>query len=123
MYPGIGAKIAEAVGQVGLSASSKIMCYLLVMFLECWQAKLRHEQGVVECASRSQFGRNFANVQHEMSALSAFTLPPPLDYYTKKNALCSFAEAVAAGRRPASATGSGSARCLHDRHYTTLLYW
>ncbi len=62
------------------------------------------------------------NVQGKMSALSAFT-PPPLDYYTKGNVLFAFAEAVAAGRRPGSATGSGSAGCLHDRHCTTLLYW
>ena len=85
MYSGSGAKIAGVVGQVGLSAASKIMCYLLVMFLECWQAKVRHELGLVECASRSQFGRNFANVQHKMSALSALPPPPPpLNYYTKK---------------------------------------
>ena len=84
MYPGSGAKIAGVVRQVGLSAASKIMCYLLVMFLECWQAKVRHEQGMVECAIRSQFGRDFANVQHEMSALSALPPPPPLNYYTKK---------------------------------------
>ena len=57
-----------------------------------------------------------------MSALSAFTPPLP-DYYTKGNVLFAFAEAVAAGRRPRSTTGSGSAGCLHDRHYTTLLYW
>ena len=62
------------------------------------------------------------NVQEKMSALSAFT-PPPLNYYTKGNVLFAFAEAVAAGRRPGSATGSGSAGCLHDRHCTTLLYW
>ena len=49
--------------------------------------------------------------------------PPPLEYYTKENVLVAFAEAVAAGRRPESATGSGLAGCLHDRHYTTLLYW
>ena len=58
----------------------------------------------------------------KMSALSA--LPPPLsDYYTKENVLFAFAEAVAAGRRPGSATGSGSAGCLLDRHYITLLLW
>ena len=119
MYPGIGAKIAGVVGQVGLSAASKIMCYLLVMFLECWQAKVRHEQGVVECASRSQFGRNL--LMFSMKCPLCPLYPPPLNYYTKKNALSSFAEAVAADRRPASATGSGTARCLHDRHYTTLL--
>ena len=49
--------------------------------------------------------------------------PPPLEYYTKENVLVAFAEAVVAGRRPGSATGSGSAGCLHDRHYTTHLYW
>ena len=64
------------------------------------------------------------NVQKKMSALSAFNPPPPpLDYYTKWNVLFAFAEAVAAGRRPGSATGSGSAGCLHDRHCTTLLFW
>ena len=52
-----------------------------------------------------------------------FYPPPPPDYYTKGIVLFSFAEAVAAGRRPESATGSGSAGCLHDRHCTTLLYW
>ena len=49
--------------------------------------------------------------------------PPPLDYYTKGNVLFAFAEAVAAGRRPESATGAGSTGCLHDRHYITLLLW
>ena len=58
-----------------------------------------------------------------MSALSAFTPPPLSDYYTKVIVLFSFAEAVAAGRRPGSATGAGSVGCLHDRHCTTLLYW
>ncbi len=62
------------------------------------------------------------NNQEKMSALSAFTPPPP-DYYTKGNVLFAFAEAVAAGRRPGSATGSGSVGCLHDRHCTTLLSW
>ena len=49
--------------------------------------------------------------------------PPLSDYYAKGNAFSAFAEAVAAGRRPRSATGSGSAGRLHGRYYTTLLYW
>ena len=93
MYSGSGAKIAGVVRQVGLSAASKIMCYLLVMFLECWQAKVRHEQGMVECAIRSQFGRDFANVQHEMSALSA--LPPPPSITIRRK----FLVLVCGGRR------------------------
>ena len=52
-----------------------------------------------------------------------FYPPPPPDYYTKGNALFAFTEAVAAGRRPGSATGAGSVGCLHDRHCTTLLFW
>ena len=38
---------------------------------------------------------------------------PKIDYYTKGDVLFAFAEAVAAGRRPGSATGSGAAGCLH----------
>ena len=59
----------------------------------------------------------------KMSALSALPPSPPLSTIRRGTTLFAFAEAVAAGKRPRSATGSGSAGCLHDRHYTTLLFW
>ena len=81
-----------------------------------------HLGAMVECDTVSLYERDLTKRLGKMSALSALPPPPP-DYYAKKNAFSVFVEAVAVGRRTGSATGSGSAGRLHDRHYTTLLFW
>ena len=79
-----------------------------------------YPSAIVECATASLYERDRTIRLGKMSALSAFAPP---DYYTKEINFFAFAEAIAAGRRPGSATGSGSAGCLHDRHYITHWLW
>ena len=109
--------------------AGRLLLYCTRDLFVCKCGRWCEERGVGVVARAGRWGwlnalseRDFTKCLVKMSGMSALP-PPPSDYYAKKNAFLVFAEAVAAGRRPRSATGSGSAGCLHDRYYTTLLYW
>ena len=58
--------------------------------------RARWLNALYECDFTKRSGKNVRFVRF---------YPPPLDYYTKENVFFALAEAVAAGRRPGSATG------------------